>query len=227
MLEYDPILERVLIAFRGGLGLCSLRSKNGNDISEPTIYSFDSEVGGIGFVASGARCLATQPQESSMLVMFPNHLWITQLYFSVVFVLHNDILSLESKISVPYIPFVRLTHCYLAHISIPFRHYVSVSENTMIYAVGGWDEIDSHIHVYEWRLQGSPVEKVVVIYPRLFISPRSITFSFLKESHFLVIGGEDEVVEVYNLVDNHKVATLKHQGRSLAGSFRAIYADII
>ncbi|PVF91646.1 hypothetical protein CPB86DRAFT_719073 [Serendipita vermifera] len=66
MLEYDAMSERALVAFRDALSICKFQSTEQHGIPEPNILTLDSEVGGIGFVASGARCLATLPQENSM-----------------------------------------------------------------------------------------------------------------------------------------------------------------
>jgi hypothetical protein len=81
----------------------------------------------------------------------------------------------------------------------------------MIYAVGGWSGTDGRIYLYNWTPQDPLVQRTVIHYPRVLITPRSITFTFLHNSQFMVIGGEDEIVRIHDLIDGHQVAILHHQ----------------
>jgi hypothetical protein len=66
MLEYDFASDSVLVAFRDALGMCSLQLSEKSDMPENAIYKFDTEIGGIGILASGTKCIATLPGEKSM-----------------------------------------------------------------------------------------------------------------------------------------------------------------
>jgi WD40 repeat protein len=86
----------------------------------------------------------------------------------------------------------------------------------MTFAIGG---MDGTIHIYDWSQGIPPIERGVVNYPRTFTKPRTITFSFIHGSHFLVIGGEDETATIYNLAENRRMGTLEHQSECGAGFY--------
>jgi hypothetical protein len=89
-----------------------------------------------------------------------------------------------------------------------YRHHIAVSKDYMTISVGGFD---GTIHIYGWNAQMTMQEKLVITYPRVFINPRTITFTFLRGAQFLVMGGERELVSVYDLVLDREVVLLSHQ----------------
>ncbi|KAG9055262.1 hypothetical protein FS842_002690 [Serendipita sp. 407] len=109
----------------------------------------------------------------------------------VVLRINGTTLSVEKTISLSYTP-----------------HYASVSSDSMSIGVGGTDGM---IRVYDWRKGEDAQEQVVVSYGRDFITPRSVTFSFIHGSHYLIAGGETEVATVFDLTDGRAIATLYHQ----------------
>jgi hypothetical protein len=91
---------------------------------------------------------------------------------------------------------------------------VTVAGGSTMFAVAG---SDGRVHVYDWNYQGDPIEKYIFSYPLVYHVPRLVSISFLHHSQFLVIGSEDESAVVYSLIDNRKIATLKHQGKRELG----------
>jgi WD40 repeat protein len=86
----------------------------------------------------------------------------------------------------------------------------------MTFAVGG---LDGSIHIYDWRHDKTAVERDTLHYTRIFMIPRSITFCFMHGSQFLMVGGEDRIVAIFNLVDKRQVVTLEHQRKKLLLEF--------
>ncbi|PVF91105.1 hypothetical protein CPB86DRAFT_720063 [Serendipita vermifera] len=90
MLEYDFTSDKMLVGFHDAVAFCKLQSNEGVCIGEDRIFNFDTEVGGIGILASGNRCVATLSREKSIAFLTSQ----------------TNTLTLDTKISVDYIPFV-------------------------------------------------------------------------------------------------------------------------
>lgn len=108
--------------------------------------------------------------------------------------LQADHLTLESRFPVKYEP-----------------NFLTVSNDSISFAVGGQD---GTIHVYNWMHHPSPFEVAVVHYPRIYQSPRSITFSFLNGSQIILVGSEEENAFLYDVMRSRKIAELSLQGKS-------------
>jgi len=82
------------------------------------------------------------------------------------------------------------------------RHYLSVSSDSLSFAVGG---VDGTIHIYHWKQHPSPFEIAVVPYSRSFVRPRSITFFLIHGSSLILVGGDLEQAFVYDFISNREV----------------------
>jgi hypothetical protein len=202
-------LHKLLVVFGKSVAICSLHESHEGIGEEDFSYQFNSEIGGACFLRPEIRCIVTQPRRQMMYVcaLSAHHLDAESMVISTILIFQENGFVVEQEIPALYHPFVSLFHRRLSANECT-RHFVSVSIDSTTFAIGG---LDGTIHIYDWRQQISPVERGIVNYSRTFITPRSITFSFMHGSQFLVVGGEDETAIVYNLAENRRIGTLEHQ----------------
>jgi WD40 repeat protein len=66
MLDYDTVSNRLLVALSNSVTICDLCLTKLEPMGGNGTYQCESGIGGIGFVASGSRCIVTLPKERKM-----------------------------------------------------------------------------------------------------------------------------------------------------------------
>lgn len=94
----------------------------------------------------------------------------------------------------------------------PCRRHIAASNDALTFAVG---DLDGVIHIYRWEANNLPSEMSSICYPRAYIVPRPVTFTFFHGARFLLVGSEEGEAIVLDLMIKARAASFQHPSTSL------------